>query len=146
MKGDKIYSNASVLLAKLIDEDSTVTEEKKELFYKYLNLLKRAAYLGHKDAMYDYAQQFDDMGILGLENPLFNPKRRNFWYHKAIESGHSEAYNNLASIYSIGEGVEKDYDKALEFYKRSAELGSPLGKRNYKLMLKQMGKERMHKK
>lgn len=146
MRGDKIYSKASELRAKIIEQDSKATEEKRHLFYNYLELLKKAAYLGHKEAMYDYAQQFEDMGILGLQNPLFNLKRRNFWYHKAMENGHPEAHNNLASIYTLGEGVEKDYEKALEFYRKSAELGSVLGKKNYKIMLKHMAKGGLYNK
>ena len=146
MRGDKIYGKASELLTTMIKESSKVTEEKRQLYYAYFELLKRASYLGHKQAMYDYAQQFEDMGILGLQNPLFNIKRRNFWYHKAIEKGHPEAFNNLASIYEAGEGVEKSHDKALEFYRKSAELGSVLGKKNYKIMLKQMAKGGMYNK
>lgn len=146
MRGDKVYGKASELLTTMIKECSKVTEEKKQLYYEYFELLKRASYLGQKQAMYDYAQQFEDMGILGLQNPLFNVKRRNFWYHKAIEKEHPEAYNNLASIYTLGEGVEKDYEKALELYRKSAELGSVLGKKNYKIMLKHMAKGGMYNK
>jgi len=97
-------------------------------------------YLGYKEAMYEYAQQFENISFLGVENPWFNPKKMNFWYHKAIEAGHPEAYNKLAHIYEMGQGVEKNNDKALEFYKKSAELGSVLGKKNYKIMLKDMSK------
>lgn len=90
--------------------------------------------------MYEYAQQFEDISYLGINNPLFNPKRRNFWYLKAAESGHSEACNNLAYVYEIGEGLKKDYVKALDFYRRSAELGSSLGKKNYKNMKRDIAK------
>lgn len=140
MKGDKIYSKASELLAKMTSGNSNVTEQKKELFYNYFFLLKKAAYLGHKEAMYDYAQQFEDFGHLGLVNPLFNLKKMSYWYKKAAESGHAEAYNNLASMYANGLSVEKDDQKALEFYKKSAGLGSDLGRKNYKIMFKYLGK------
>lgn len=139
MKGDKIYAKATALFSRLIEGPSKVTEEKKKMYYELSNLLKRAAYLGHKDAMYDYAQQFEDIGYLGMENPLYNPKKRNYWYQKACEKGHAEAYNNLASIYEVGQGVEKDYAQAIELYRKAAELGSKLGKKNYKNILKKNG-------
>ncbi|TKC60154.1 sel1 repeat family protein [Pedobacter hiemivivus] len=140
MKGQRIYSKAVLINSKLYEESNLTTKGKTDLYDQYFKLLKKAAYLGHKDAMYDYAQQFEDMSFLGVENPLFNPKKRNFWYHKAIEVDHPEAYNNLAVIYERGGGVEKNNDKALEFYKKSAGLGSVLGKKNYKIMLKDMAK------
>lgn len=112
----------------------------KDLYDQYFSLIKRAAYLGHKDAMYEYAQQFEDISYLGMNNPLFSPKRRNFWYLKAAESGHSEACNNLAHSCEIGSGLERDYVKALDFYRRSAELGSYLGRKNYKIMKRDMAK------
>ncbi|TCC99445.1 tetratricopeptide repeat protein [Pedobacter hiemivivus] len=140
MKGERIYSRAMLIDSKLYGESNLTVQGKRDLYNQFFKLIKKAAYLGHKDAMYEYAQQFEDISFLGVENPWFNPKKRNFWYHKAIEAGHPEAYNNLAYIYEIGEGVEKNNNKALEFYKKSAELGSVLGKKNYKIMLKDMSK------
>jgi len=66
--------------------------DKRNLYEQFFKLIKKAAYLKNKDAMYEYALQFENVSFLGVDNPLFNPKRRNFWYHKAIESGHPEAY------------------------------------------------------
>lgn len=140
MKGDKIYSKAMSIDSKLYGDSNLTKQDKNSLYRQFFELIKKAAYLKHKDAMYEYAQQFENISFLGVESPLFSPKRRNFWYHKAIESGHPEAYNNLASIYEIGEGLQRDYNKALELYKKSAELGSNLGKKNYKTMLKDMAK------
>lgn len=146
MKGERIYSRAMLIDSKLYEESNLTTQDKRDLYDQFFELIKKAAYLGHKEAMHEYALQFENISFLGVENPLFNPKKRNFWYHKAIEGGHAEAYNNLAHIYEIGQGVEKNYDKALEFYKKSAELGSVLGKKNYKIMLKDMAKGGLYNK
>ena len=44
----------------------------------------------------------------------------------------------LATFYESGEGCEKDLEKALALYKKSADLGDSIGKKNYKIMKGQL--------
>ncbi len=48
------------------------------------------------------------------------------WYQKAIETDPDfpDAYNSLGGCYLDGEGVPKNQKKALELYKKAAELGN----------------------
>jgi TPR repeat protein len=141
MKGQKIYSLAALISEKMYKYPSDLSEkERKELYYEYFSLIKRSSYLGHTQAQYEYAQQFENMSFLGVNNPMYNPKKCIFWYSKACNKGHSEACNNLAHIYELGDGCEKNFDLALRLYEKSAELGSPIGKKNYKLMLRDLAK------
>ncbi|MBO4750944.1 MAG: toll/interleukin-1 receptor domain-containing protein [Lachnospiraceae bacterium] len=55
-------------------------------------------------------------------NPDFQMARQ--WYDKAIEHGCTDAYQSIGVIYSEGKIGEADNEKALEYYKRGAELGS----------------------
>ena len=46
------------------------------------------------------------------------------WYSKASKSGHARATFNLASLYETGQGVEKDFKKAVQLYKEAISRGS----------------------
>ena len=46
-----------------------------------------------------------------------------YWYQKAAEAGESAAQFNLAFCYKNGEGVEKDFSKAVYWYQKAAEAG-----------------------
>ena len=46
------------------------------------------------------------------------------WYEKAIQKGSLGAANNLALMYEYGEGVTKDYKKAMELFKQAADGGN----------------------
>jgi TPR repeat protein len=127
---EKLYKNLSI-------SDST---KKKKLYDQYLKLLRTAAYCGYTDALYDMGQQYEDISHLGIPNPMYNPKKCVYWYTKACQKGDAEACNNLASFYEKGEGCIKDLNYALELYKQSSDLGSPNGKKNYKLMLHDLSK------
>ncbi|WP_352155447.1 SEL1-like repeat protein, partial [Helicobacter sp. NHP22-001] len=37
--------------------------------------------------------------------------------------GSAEGYYNLGLMYENGQGVEKDYSKAVQYYKKAAETG-----------------------
>ena len=43
---------------------------------------------------------------------------------KAAEQGNIDAQNNLALCYYKGEGVAKDYQKAVQWYTKAAEQGN----------------------
>jgi TPR repeat protein len=139
MKGEKIYN-----LAKAVHEEmyakSHQADEKMILFTRYFELIRKAAYKGHIESLYTMGNLYEDIGYLGIPNPLHNPKKALYWYTKACEKGHSEACNNLANLYELGAGCHRNLDVALDFYKQAASGGSPNGKKNYRLMLKDMSK------
>ncbi len=139
MKGDKIYLEAKFIGRELYNHKRRISKiDKAKLYKKYLLLLRRAAYIGHPEAQYDLAQQFEDMNYLYLNNPNYNPEKSFFWYEKATIKNHPAACNNLAFLYETGKGCNKNLRKALVLYKKSADLGDPIGKKNYKIMLRQM--------
>jgi TPR repeat protein len=135
MKGQKIYALAMLVNETLIGMSSSVSkEERRKQYDQYLKLITMAAYKGHVDALFDMGQQYEDIGFLGMPNPMYNAKKCVFWYTKAVEKGHAEACNNLASFYEKGDGCERNLSLALELYKRSGDLGSPNGRKNHKIM------------
>lgn len=85
-------------------EEEGVEEEKREELSYALNML---AFM-HKS---------------GRGTPRNNKKAVKF-YCKSCEQGNSLAMSNLAILYEHGLGVEKDYNKALELLKLSAEKKS----------------------
>ena len=138
MKGQKAYFLAQAINEKLYQGYSEL--EKKELYEKYFQLIRKSAYSGHVEGLYDFAQQYENMSFLGIENPLYNPGKCVFWYTKACDRGHAEACNNLATFYEMGKGCKLNLNFALDLYKRSADLGSPNGKKNYKIMIRDLAK------
>jgi TPR repeat protein len=139
MRGERLYSEAKSLHKKMYFSSNKLTQDdQKKLYALYFKLIKKAAYKGHLEALYDLGQQYEDIGYLGIINPHYNPKKCVYWYTKACQLGHAEAYNNLSSFYEKGEGCEKNLNYALALLKKSAELGSTLGRKNYSIMLKQM--------
>jgi len=116
----------------------TSEEEKNIKYAQYLNALRKLAYNGYLDAQYDLAQHYEDMGFWGLPNPYHNIHKKFYWYSKAAENNHAAACNNLADMYERGEGCTQDIKKALSLYKKSANLGDSCGRKNYKLLLKQI--------
>lgn len=139
MKGQKAYQLATTVF-KEMQSRSHDEEEQNLLYFRYLGLIKKAAYKGHTEAIYDLGQQYEDVGYLGIPNPMYNARKCVYWYKKACEGNHPEACNNLATFYESGNGCDKDLNKALALYKRSADLGYSIGKKNYKIMTKDMSK------
>ena len=45
------------------------------------------------------------------------------WYLKAAEKGHPEALKTLGDLYFNGTEVEKDYDKAKNYYEEAIRRG-----------------------
>ena len=45
------------------------------------------------------------------------------WCHRAVEAGSGRAAMYIGRCYLIGDGVDQDIDKALEYFQKSAELG-----------------------
>lgn len=58
-------------------------------------------------------------------------KQAIYWFQKAADQKISEAYNQLGICYGIGGyGISKDYTKAFDCYKKSAEMGYNWGQYN----------------
>ncbi len=139
MKGQKNYNLAQIIRKEMYLRSHSF-EEQKKLHRRYFDLIKKAAYQGHVESMYDMGNEYDDIGYLGIPNPFYNIKKCFYWYSKACQKGHAEACNNLSVFYALGEGCKQDFSYALELLKRSGELGSVLGKRNYKMKLRDLEK------
>jgi TPR repeat protein len=45
------------------------------------------------------------------------------YYTKASKNGHAEAMYNLGIMYELGEGVTRDIDKAVKWFKNANQLG-----------------------
>jgi len=141
MTGQKAFALAKMIHEKMYQTSSGLTyDEKMELYDQYFKLIRKAAYKGHTEALFDMGQQFEDIGFPGMPNPMYNAKKCVYWYTKASEKEHAEACNNLATFHEKGEGCKKNLDLALSLYKRSADLGSPSGKKNYKIMIRNLAK------
>lgn len=139
MKGEKYYLKARLLHKKMYDYPNYINEDDRIVMYEqYINYLKKSAYLGNVQAQYDLGQQFETMNYLNINSSMYNPKKCIYWYTKACLQNHPQACNNLALFYEKGEGCKKNLHKALSLYKKSAELGYSIGKKNYKIMRKQM--------
>ncbi len=41
------------------------------------------------------------------------------WYRKAAEQGEAYGQRNLGGMYEDGQGVKRDYTKALQWYKKA---------------------------
>jgi hypothetical protein len=45
-------------------------------------------------------------------------------FKKAAEQGHVDAQNNLGALYFTGEGVDRDEQKAIEWFEKAAAQGN----------------------
>ena len=51
-------------------------------------------------------------------------------FHRAVELGDTDAYNNIGALYNNGEGVEVDKEKANHYYELGAIKGSASARHN----------------
>lgn len=56
------------------------------------------------------------------------------WYTTAADNGYAGAINSLGVMYSAGEGVRADCNKAAEFFTRAASLGYPAASDNLRTL------------
>lgn len=140
MKGNKYYTKAKLLHKKMyeISSNNTTNTDRKDIYKRYLNLIRKAAYLGNTEAQFDLGQQYESMNFLGVVNPIYNPKKCIYWYTKACKRNNPMACNNLASYFENGVGCKKDLKKAYSLYKKAAELGYSIGIKNFRIMQHQI--------
>ncbi len=114
---------------------------REELYHKYLKLLRKSAYLGYSEAQYELGLTYEDYNFWG-KNMFYSPRKCIYWYTKASEQGIAAAYNNLGILYEKGEGTVQNIEKALECYNKAGQLGDSNGRKNSRILLKQikMGK------
>lgn len=93
------------------------------------NLLKKEellklAELGISEAQEEYGYR------LLLESNVDNTKLKEAanWFSLSAEQGNARGMFNLATMYKMGQGVEFDYIKAFELYKKSSDLGLSVAK------------------
>jgi TPR repeat protein len=122
-------TNANTQLGDACEEGKGQPKDCKQALVWY----KKAAYQGKKEA-------FDQVGDLYKNDCVDDLKSYTdamIWYKKAIENGNSKSYNSIASMYEYGNGVEKNDQIAIEWYKKGAELDDfskfRLGELYYKL-------------
>ncbi|MCP4324394.1 MAG: sel1 repeat family protein [Alteromonadales bacterium] len=72
---------------------------------------------GSAEAQYFLGKQYSNPN-----SPLIDMKQAIKWYQKAAQQQHSDAIYELAVLYQLGTGVEKDYVKAAEMLKTAANL------------------------
>jgi TPR repeat protein len=143
MRGESIYLEAMSVFDQLLtnrkaDRKLLSDDEVTATYKKHLKLIRKAAHLGHDKAQWRLGQHYEDFNFLAFDNPEYNPKKCVLWYTKACDQGNGDACNNLADKYENGEGCEQNIKKALELYKKAADLGNDLGKKNYRIMLKDL--------
>ena len=75
---------------------------------------------------FTYCKIAADKGCIGAYNSLgcFYDKRKDYtqayrWFEKAAQSGQTIGYSNMAIMCEHGRGVEKNRDKAIDYYERS---------------------------
>lgn len=88
---------------------------------EFESLLKKAAELGHVEAMKGLASEYlDNEGLLPQNMPGFVK-----WCLAAAEAGESWALLNAASMWLNGVGVTQDAEKAALYTKKAVALGIP---------------------
>ncbi len=141
MKGEKAYKKARDFGIKMYREEMDASPKRKQRVYaRYLLLLRKAAYMGNSNAMYELALEYEDGNFLSSDNPNYSTKKMFYWQSKACANNHGDACSGLAIMYENGIECEKDLHQALALNEKSAALGSDLGKKNLKTMKKQMSK------
>ncbi len=64
------------------------------------------------------------------------------WYMKGAENGEIQAMLALGDMYERGDGVQKDYNKAREFFRKAAAKGNSLAQKHLKEMNSQKEEKR----
>lgn len=80
---------------------------------------------GDAEAMYVLSEAFD--GRIRWTRIARNPEMRMFWLGRAAQRNHPFALYKLAFAYSEGDGVARDFSKALPLFRRCGELVSEVG-------------------
>lgn len=85
-----------------------------------LDKLKARAAGGEAQAQFEMGLVFE-RGLLGQAQDLTQAFQ---WYAAAAPQGHISAQNNLATLYTRGKGVERNYPEAVKWYRVAAMSGN----------------------
>ena len=103
------------------DEDAPAIAEK----YRSEAELQRKAEAGNAQAMAELSGVYMSMGgSLEQAGPGSDYAESLKWAQKAVDAGCAAGYWPLALAYEHGRGVEPDTERAIEFYRKGAELGN----------------------
>jgi len=77
-----------------------------------------------KEADENNYRAFYHLGLLYLRGQVVtqNYAEAAMWFAKAVEHGHVDSIYNLAELYHVGNGVEKNYEKRNELWKLATSL------------------------
>ena len=92
-----------------------------------------SADLGCTEAMYELATLYEDGKTPSC---MKEPVTAFRYYMKAAKLGHIESIHNIANCYSVGYGVEQDFNEAISWYMIAAEKGSADAMNNISCMYK----------
>jgi TPR repeat protein len=102
---------------------------------KAIQFLQLAANSGNATAQYDLAGLYND-GTGGMTKDKTHACEL---FDKAAAQGHVKAMHNAAYCFQVGEGGQKDENKAIDYYRRAAESGSVRSQRNLGILFGQLG-------
>ena len=71
-------------------------------------------------AMYHVGSYYFDGEVYGLHQDKAEGLK---WYHRAVEAGSGDAAYSIGQCHVRGDGVDRDDDKASEYFQKAAELG-----------------------
>lgn len=150
-------SNYALKITNLLAAHDDNPETQLTLAQHYYNIdelekakesIKNAAEVGNKEAidmlvrLYTYKPIFEENVIECEEDKFYNKKSSIIndkdgdafkWFRKAAETGNAHAYFIIGECYYNGWYVDKDKKEAVEWYKRAANAGHPLGNRCAKI-------------
>jgi TPR repeat protein len=84
-------------------------------------MLEEMANAGDKDAQFAMGTYYSS------EGKYTNPSKAVRWFEKAAEQGHAKGQGFLAGAYAEGIGIDRDYQKAEYWAKKSANQDCPTG-------------------
>ena len=118
---DKGFTPAQYLLGKLLYEGTLIEKDAQ----KALEYLEKAANNGNHYAAYLAGK------ILMSEETLKDVPRAVHFFEMAAKQGNPYAEFQLGKMYMFGNDIPKDFDKAMEYLKSSAEHGNEFAEKLY---------------
>ena len=85
---------------------------------RYAQVLVALAEKGDSKAMFDVASKY----MSGKDGLPRHRTRAIYWYRKSADAGNKDAMEKLAKMYSKGQFLPQNLDRALEFYEKLAKL------------------------
>lgn len=114
-----LFSSLMVVPAMASDVDDAVEAMRAGNFAEAYCVLKPYAEAGDPEAQYNIGWMY--LNGYGL---AMNDSRALEWWKKASDQGYTDASFSIAMLYSLGEGkVEKDINKAIDYYLMAVEDG-----------------------